>query len=425
MASNLSEKCISRIYEECCWVGGLRAVCYIGYYCLSNCLKRVEGGRIVVDFDYVVMPAILLVVGVVVVWLSVRRLCLLPQKSYSKVRRVTERIVLSLAIFLVVAVAGSSVANAITLHRFRAQNSPPGTMYSINGHRMRIECSGIGSPTVVLDAGLGNDGFVWGVMQPQLSKVTRVCSYDRAGFGWSDALPPPRDADHIAGELHQLLSQAGVTGPIVLMGHSIAGVYIRDYATRYPADIAGMVFVDSATPLQDENPAMKSKGPPLWATTLLLRSALIAGVPRLLGMCSQTRPEFQGQARKLQAEDLCHVHYEAIAAETDSFNQSGHQTLHTGPYSSVPILVFSHDPAKLIPQNHPSKEIVEQQEAWSQMQEDLKRLSTRSRRIVARGSAHNVHLDRPDLVEREVSLFIEQIRGTVPQPMDYGSTVTK
>ena len=87
----------------------------------------------------------------------------------------------------------------------------------------------------MLDAGLGNDGLIWGGVQPVLAKTTRVCSYDRAGFGWSDALPPPRDADHIAAELHGLADGGRTsTAPIVLMGHSIAGMYIRDYATRYP-----------------------------------------------------------------------------------------------------------------------------------------------------------------------------------------------
>jgi pimeloyl-ACP methyl ester carboxylesterase len=123
---------------------------------------------------------------------------------------------------------------------------------------MRIYCTGSGSPTVVLDAGLGNDALIWGGVQPELSKTTRVCAYDRAGFGGSDARPAPRDADHIAGELHELLLQAKVTGPIVLMGHSIAGIYMRDYATRYPADLAGIVFVDGSTPLQNRNPAFNT-----------------------------------------------------------------------------------------------------------------------------------------------------------------------
>src|SRR5258708_25426821 len=99
----------------------------------------------------------------------------------------------------------------------------------------------------------------------------------------SDELPGPRNADHIAGELHQLLLQTGIIGPIVLMGQSFGGVYMRDYATRYPAEIAGLIFVDSSTPLQNRNPALKPGGsaPRPWVMSL----AMILGVPRLVGMC--------------------------------------------------------------------------------------------------------------------------------------------
>ena len=238
------------------------------------------------DFDYVVMPGTLLLLGILLLWLSFQRMRSLSAKNYSRGRKIAERIALLCMVLLVTVVAGSSVWNAVALHRFWARHPPRGEVLLVSGHRMHIDCTGSGSPTIVLDAGLGADSLTWGAVQPVLSKTTRVCSYDRAGFGWSDPLPAPRDADHIAGELHELLLEARVADPIVLMGHSITGIYMRDYATRYPAEVAGIVFVDGSTPLQDENPVMKSansSGPPPW----LLRTALVAGVPRLLGMCSK------------------------------------------------------------------------------------------------------------------------------------------
>jgi pimeloyl-ACP methyl ester carboxylesterase len=132
---------------------------------------------------------------------------------------------------------------------------------------------------------------------------------------------------------------ANVNGPIVLMGHSVAGIYMRDYASRYPADIAGIVFVDAQTPLADEHPAMKalsSKDPPLWVSLLLMRAPFIVGVPRLMGQCSQAPPGFTGQAGRLEAEDFCHMQFSAMAAERYSLNQSGHETAHTGPYGELP-----------------------------------------------------------------------------------------
>jgi pimeloyl-ACP methyl ester carboxylesterase len=94
----------------------------------------------------------------------------------------------------------------------------------------------------VLEAGGGNDGLNWGGVQPVLAHTTQVCSYDRAGFGGSDTLPPPRDADHVTGELHALLHAAGINFPIVLMGHSVGGLFIRDYASHYPNEGAGLIF---------------------------------------------------------------------------------------------------------------------------------------------------------------------------------------
>lgn len=378
------------------------------------------------EFDYVVMPGIILAIGILVVWLSIRRMCSLPTKNFRTLRKVSECVVLSIVALVAAAVAGSSSYNAIAVHQFWAANPPPGVFYTVNGHRMHMNCTGSGSPTIILDSGLGNDALIWGGVQPVLSETTRVCSYDRAGFGWSDALPAPRDADHIAAELHGLLLQAKVTGPIVLMGHSIAGLYMREYASRYPEDIAGIVFVDVSTPLQDEDPAMKavdSKTPTQWISMLLLRARYIAGLPRLTGQCSNFLGS-TGQAGILQAEDLCEPHFGAMAAEKDSFNKSGHETVHTGPYGALPILILSQD-VTTVHLPVPAQQTADLANSWNQMQEDLKKLSTRSRRIIAKRSGHYVQLFRRDLIWKEVPLFIEQIRGTAPQPTNYGSTVTE
>ena len=166
---------------------------------------------------------------------------------------------------------------------------PPGTVYNVNGYKMHIYCIGDGSPTLVLDAGLGNDSLICNKVQPELGKITRVCAYDRAGFGWSEVRPGPQDANQIADELHSLLTQANITGPIVLMGHSIAGIYIRAYAARYPQQLSGLIFVDGSTPLQEEPRAFKAmltKGPNPEMQLLLMKSLSILGMPRIKGQCA-------------------------------------------------------------------------------------------------------------------------------------------
>jgi alpha/beta hydrolase fold len=196
------------------------------------------------------LPVVIVLVAILVVALSIRRLRTLQRTPHGKWRRITERVLLSLVILLFVVAAGSTIFNAIALRYYRALYPPPGKIYSVNGHDMHLYCTGEGSPTIVLDAGLGADSLLWSKVQPELSYTTRVCSYDRAGMGWSTPQPGPRDADNIVSQLHALLGQAGVSGPIVLMGHSIAGLYIRAYATRYPEDVAGLIFIDASSPLQ-------------------------------------------------------------------------------------------------------------------------------------------------------------------------------
>jgi pimeloyl-ACP methyl ester carboxylesterase len=136
-------------------------------------------------------------------------------------------------------------------------------------------------------------------------------------------------------------------------------------------------------------------------------------------------PGIGPQASRLLTEDMCHLQVGGMVAEVESLDRSIQEAIHTGPYGSLPILVFSHDPAKGLPKNNPPRWLLEMQDEWSRLQEGLANLSTCSRRIVAKGSSHYIQLDRPDLIGREVSLFIQQIRGVAPQPTNYGSTITE
>ena len=374
------------------------------------------------DFEYAVAPALIVLTALCLSWLCVRRL-FSDLDRYRKWRRITERVVLSLFALIAITVACSTAFNALAIHHFRTTYHPPGQLLEVGGYRMHIYCTGSGSPTLILDAGFGDDWFVWSKVQPELSKTTRVCSYDRAGYGWSDLRPGPRDANQIADELHQLLQQAGITGPIILMGHSIAGLYIRAYTVRYPQKVSGLIFVDSSIPLQDERPAFRatSLGP---GKIFLLKLALLAGLPRLLGLCSDPVPGFDAETGRILAQNRCALHV-PVLGEAENFHQSGEETIHAGPFGALPILILSEDTSHAgSPQaaNQSEKEFALE---WNPMQEDLKSLSTRSRRIIAKGSSHYVQIDRADLINREVPIFIQQIRGSAAQVTTYGSTNTE
>lgn len=373
-------------------------------------------------FHYIVVPVLILLGGLLIAWLSVRRMMSLRTKGFGSGRKTAERIVLSVVTLVALLLAVSSGINVVAFARFR--HAPGGAIYQVDGHAMHIDCMGRGSPTIVLESGLGDDGLVWGGVQPTLAKTTRVCSYDRAGYGWSDAVAPPRDADHIAMELHGLLAAAGIEGLVVLMGHSVAGIYIRDYATRYPADVGGLIFVDGSTPLQEKDPAFQAHAPmhtPGLPQIMLVEAAFGAGIPRWFGACSRQPAWPDRRAAYLMAEHRCYIGVDESLGESGNLDRSGEETVRSGPYGSLPILIFSHDDAKARAEKMPGDVL----DAWNRMQQNLLNLSTRSRRIIAQGSGHYVQIDRPDLIEKEVPVFIEQIRGTAPAPANYGSTVTE
>ena len=124
----------------------------------------------------------------------------------------------------------------------------PGQAYDVGGRRLHLNCTGAGSPTVVLQNGLGETSAHWAWITRAVAADTRVCAYDRAGQGWSDNAASPQNAEAIAADLHTLLARANEPGPYVLVGHSSGGPYMMTYAARYPKDVAGMVLLDATSP---------------------------------------------------------------------------------------------------------------------------------------------------------------------------------
>src|SRR5882724_4911865 len=137
-----------------------------------------------------------------------------------------KKLIPRVALVFVVCVAASSSFNLLYLRHQKTRYPVPGKFYQVYGKTMHIYCAGLGSPTVVIEPGIGGDWLDWQRVQPELAKTTRVCSYDRAGLGWSEGQSGPRDAVNIASQLHTLLQQAGEQGPFVLLGASAGGFYV-------------------------------------------------------------------------------------------------------------------------------------------------------------------------------------------------------
>jgi triacylglycerol esterase/lipase EstA (alpha/beta hydrolase family) len=163
----------------------------------------------------------------------------LPRSSAAPVTRWFRTIAVSaFALALILPAAGFIYEN-IAEARDRRFNAMPGILVDVGGRKMHIDCAGQGSPTVVLDSGLGDTYTSWRKVQPQIAKFIRVCSYDRAGLGYSESSSAPRTSKVIAGELHELLSAAKVAPPYVLVGHSMGGYDVRLFASLYPNEVVG------------------------------------------------------------------------------------------------------------------------------------------------------------------------------------------
>ncbi len=159
------------------------------------------------------------------------------------------RILLGVLIALLVLIAFLLIRESITRSKYRAEYPPPGQMIDLGTHEIHLNCVGTGSPTVVFEADLDQYGSLsWISVQGEIGKLTRACSYDRAGILWSEAGPRPRDGETIASELVTLLDAAGAEGPYILVGHAFGGAYSRIFAGQNPEDVCGMVLVESSHP---------------------------------------------------------------------------------------------------------------------------------------------------------------------------------
>jgi pimeloyl-ACP methyl ester carboxylesterase len=214
-----------------------------GFLGVSGLLLAIFGAPVQAVLNWIWPPALL----AIAVWIFTR--------IRRGVRSRAARMLLypALALMAVASIAGGyeTVKEAADA----AAYPMPGELVDIGGHRLHLNCTGSGTPTVILEPGAGGTSSWAGWIGPAVAEETRVCVYDRAGKGWSEQSDVFPDADQIAGDLHTLLSRAGVDGPYVLAGHSFGGLYVRAFASLYPDEVAGMVLIDSTAAADAGEPA--------------------------------------------------------------------------------------------------------------------------------------------------------------------------
>jgi pimeloyl-ACP methyl ester carboxylesterase len=318
------------------------------------------------------------------------------------------RIALVLLVFLAVLAAAGFLYQNISEARDRRFNRMPGKRVSIRDSdrssiSMHIYCTGEGTPAVILDSGLGDSYLSWRKVQPEIAKFAQVCSYDRAGIGYSDSSTRARTSNVIAEELHALLESAGVSPPYILVGHSMGGYDVRVYAGLYRNQVAGVVLVDASHPDQENRfpPELRDMEGSWKREAEFLEYTMPFGIPRLLSLCDE-------EPMERATECNFHTSREGVA-ELKAFHESAAEAAASGTLGDLPLAVLSHDPDK------PSADLPADlakptNEAWEKMQEELAHLSTRGTQTIARNSAHYIQMDRPDLVVEAVHNVVEQAR---------------
>ena len=303
-----------------------------------------------------------------------------------------------------------------------AQYPPPGELVDVGNGRLHIHCEGAGSPTVILEAGSTDCSLSWALVFPNVSTFTRVCAYDRQGYGWSDPVPGPITAHTVTGKLHTLLARADIAPPYVLVGHSLGGEYVREYAHEYPAEVSGMVLVDPGSEWQmvrtgknftrEQEILVASAVAGLRANeqlaangTFIANLSLVPVDPRLPSYeyhayqaLLATRPSFW-ESRAVEGESAF-----AIFREVQNDNITSLGKIPLVVISSSQPMGFSPDPV-----------INEYANAvFRDLQEEIARESTNGTYRIAENTTHYVQLDRPDIVTGAIRDVVFRVRGTSP-----------
>ncbi len=275
-------------------------------------------------------------------------------------------------------------------------NPAPGELIEVDGRRGHLLCQGSEGPVVILEAGLPGSSLTWASVTPGVAEFARVCSYDRAGYGWSEPGPRPRTSASIARELRMLLQHAGIEPPYVLVGHSFGGLVVQVYASRFPDEVAGMVLVDASHPdLVHQTVEIDRMG----TLSLLVRGLAVTGIGRFLvpvpaGSAESRDPAVRKLERDLQftTRSLRATSAE-LAALRDSLSEAGAERPRLG---QKPLAVLTEGRRRA--------------KHWLEMQADLAELSDESRWEIVDSAGHFIHHDRPEVVVSAIRSVVEAVR---------------
>jgi pimeloyl-ACP methyl ester carboxylesterase len=289
--------------------------------------------------------------------------------------------------------------------------SPPGQLVTVDGHTMHIRCVGQGSPTVILEQGAGGFSMQWPeTIVTQLSQTTRVCAYDRAGYGWSDPRPEERTAWQIVHELHSLLEKARIEPPYVVVGVSNGGLYIRSYAAEYPQEVAGLVLAaaTSVEGLED------IKGLPSTIFIVMGRLGIFRLFPEMIcpgTSCDQaSKPmiaAFRGRATLYQTYDAEWVGIQS----PDALAVLRKRLSPAGSLGNKPLVILTSNQSGLPESEMPAS----YREFLANDRKVMTSLSSNNRYVLVNGG-HGLYIEHPNLVIQSVKDVVEAARTAKSLP---------
>lgn len=300
--------------------------------------------------------------------------------------------------------------------------SAPGKLVDVGGYKLYLDCRGEGSPTVVLESGLDDSSAAWGAVQPEVARFTRVCSYDRAYIGFSDAGPIPWTLHQQVFDLHQLLKAANIQGPYVLVGQSLGGLLNQLYRSIYSADVAGVVLVDSTsvdTKMGDKPLRSAAKG------VLVPPAQTMASSPPP-PLTPEERANFDKALPRLAKEvegTLPHP-YNKLPAEAQAVWRWEHSHPKMHPGTNNPMLTYWADEMELMYRERQGKEYIYGDMplyvlAAARASSDADRLrevndmafmSNNSLLLIDPKSDHDMHIDVPSVVTQAIAGVVEAVR---------------
>lgn len=303
---------------------------------------------------------------------------------------------------------GGAVYELIGEHRDAQRFPQRGKTIQTGRVALNMDCTGTGSPTVILDSGLGVPANGWILVQPEVAKFTRVCSYDRAGYGWSGESSGPRTSDQVAKELRDLLTVSGEKGPFILVGHSFGGYNVRVFTDMYPADVAGLVLVDASHEDQESRlpPGLKAFSDK--NTQELKKQEWLGPLLIHLGIMRLTaKADVAGKLNKDQIAEIFYAQSQpkflrAIAEEMMNFSQSAAQVRATHGLGDRPLIVLTAGSLMAegaLPPGITQTELDEFHQIWvNDLQVREAHLSTRGKQILVPDSTHMIPMERPDAI---------------------------